>query len=222
VKANRGAPGVDGVTFKALEAKGEAKFIKAIREELVEKSYRPSPVLRVMIPKPIGKMRSLGIPTIKDRVVQMACNLINQMKSIPEDIRIVRCADDFVLMSRRIIDRVIKKLHEVLERMELTVNSEKTSIVNAAEESFDFLGFTFHKRWSRTHRGVKYYHVQASMKTMKAADMLKGYLKESLYRYYRRKSQRYNTRKIQNAFYVWRKYGLIDPMQYCKSATPKA
>ena len=139
---------------------------------------------------------------------------------------------------------------------------------SAAEESFDFLGFTFHKRWSRTHRGVKYYHVQASMKAMKAvranikdylkshlhqgrdvvirnlnwkvrgwlayfvmpgttqswkaADMLKGYLKDSLFRYYRRKSQRYNTRKIQNAFYVWNKYGLIDPMQYCKAAAPKA
>ena len=64
VKANRGAPGVDGVTFKALEAEGEAEFIEAIRKKLVEKSYRPSPVKRVMIPKPNGKMRPLGIPTV--------------------------------------------------------------------------------------------------------------------------------------------------------------
>jgi hypothetical protein len=45
--------------------------------------------------------------------------------------------------------------------MELELNAEKTKVVNAAEERFDFLGFTFHKRWSRTKRGVKYYHVQA-------------------------------------------------------------
>jgi len=76
VKANRGAPGVDGVTFKALEAEGEGEFIEAIRKELVERSYRPSSVKRVMIPKPSGKMRPLGIPTIKDRVVQTACKMI--------------------------------------------------------------------------------------------------------------------------------------------------
>ena len=76
VKANRGAPGVHGVTFKSLEAEGERELLETIRKELVEKSYRPSPVKRVMIPKPNGKMRPLGIPTIKDRVVQMACKMI--------------------------------------------------------------------------------------------------------------------------------------------------
>jgi len=73
VKSNHGSPGVDGVTFKDLEAQGEGDFIEAIGKELAEKSYRPSPVKRVMIPKANGKLRPLGIPTIKDRVVQMAC-----------------------------------------------------------------------------------------------------------------------------------------------------
>ena len=76
VKANHGAPGTDGVTFKDLEAEGEAEFLGIIRKGLVERSYRPSAVKRVMIPKPNGKMRPLGIPTIKDRVVQMACKMI--------------------------------------------------------------------------------------------------------------------------------------------------
>ena len=67
---------MDGVTFKALEAEGEGEFIEAIRKELVERSYRPSAVKRVMIPKPNGKMRPLGIPTIKDRVAQMACKMV--------------------------------------------------------------------------------------------------------------------------------------------------
>lgn len=75
-RENRGAEGVDGVTFEAIEASGRAEWLSALRKELVEKMYRPKPVRRVMIPKPGGGERPLGIPCIRDRVVQAAAKLI--------------------------------------------------------------------------------------------------------------------------------------------------
>ncbi|WP_237705550.1 group II intron reverse transcriptase/maturase [Chthoniobacter flavus] len=78
VKANAGAAGVDGVTIEELaaDAQVEAAWLLGLREELQQKTYRPAPVRRVRIPKANGGFRGLGIPTVKDRVVQMAVYLV--------------------------------------------------------------------------------------------------------------------------------------------------
>jgi RNA-directed DNA polymerase len=75
-KANNGAPGIDGVTFEAVEAQGVDQFVEQLREELVRRTYRPLRVRKVGIPKEGGKVRNLSIPAIRDRVVQGALKLI--------------------------------------------------------------------------------------------------------------------------------------------------
>jgi RNA-directed DNA polymerase len=75
-RANGGAPGVDGVDFAEIESAGLVEWLQRLGEELRGKTYAPDPVRRVLIPKPGGGERPLGIPTIRDRVVQTAAKLV--------------------------------------------------------------------------------------------------------------------------------------------------
>lgn len=288
VKANGGSAGVDGVTFEQIRAGGEDKFLEILREELRTQTYRASAVKRVWIPKSNGGKRPLGIPTIKDRVAQMACKLVIEpifeadfedcsygfrpkrsakdaitkikeylktgktevydadlskyFDTIPHDklrialqerisdkrvlqlidkwlkapvyedgqykggkknkegvpqggvispllsnlylnlldrivnsaksafrkagVMIVRYADDFVLMGRTLEEGLLNKLKELLSRMGLTLNEEKSKQINARETPFHFLGFVFRYDQSFRHPpGIKYWNVKPSEKS---------------------------------------------------------
>ena len=75
-KKNNGAPGIDGVSFEAVETAGAEDFIEELHQELSERTYRPQRARKVEIPKDGGKTRQLSIPTIRDRVVQGALKLV--------------------------------------------------------------------------------------------------------------------------------------------------
>ena len=115
-KANDGAPGVDGKSFDDIEAEGVEGFLEGIRQELLERSYRPLPNRRVEIPKGNGKTRTLGIPTVKDRVVQGALKLILEpiFESEFKDCSYGYCPKRY---AHQAIDRVTKGILHGLTRV---------------------------------------------------------------------------------------------------------
>jgi RNA-directed DNA polymerase len=280
VRANGGAPGIDGVTFQSIESGGgEAQLLSKLQQELKDKTYRAGAVRRrVYIPKGDGTSRPLGIPTIRDRVAQMAVKIVMEpifeadfedcsfgfrpkrdahqavgvirealndgcpyvldadlqqyfdtivheklMKLIAGRIsdrhilgwikqwlrapvveedqegkrrtkptergtpqggvispllaniylhlfdrvflsycratgiraHLVRYADDFVIVMRGGMKGTVNQVRQVLARMELRLNEEKSRVVDVREGSFDFLGFTFaRKRNAKTGRVI--------------------------------------------------------------------
>lgn len=281
VRSNNGSPGIDGKTIHEIEILGADVYLSGIGEELRKRTYRPSAVKRVMILKANGGMRPLGIPTVRDRIVQTVCKMIlepvfeadfeesshgfrpkrdakgamkmirenlgdgrtevldadlskyfdtiphekllialkeritdprmldlikmwlkvpvfedgefkggkKQKKGTPQGgvispllsniylhlldrivnnakslfhrygVKIVRYADDFVLMGRTMPGEVKRKLENLLERMGLTLNADKTHHIDARKKSFDFLGFTV--RYSRDLLGRDKFYWEA-------------------------------------------------------------
>jgi len=302
VKANGGSAGVDGVTIEDVEKTGVEKFLNMLTEELRQQTYQPSAVKRVWIPKANGEQRPLGIPTIKDRVAQMACllviepifeadfeehsygfrpkrsahdaiakikehlkagktevydadiskyfdtipheklmialnerikdqrvlklinkwlkaavyddgqytggkrnkegtpqggvispllanlylhlldRIVSSTRSIFKKLRIVmvRYADDFVLMGKTLKAAAINKLKDLLTRMGLTLNEEKSRQIKAKETPFNFLGFVF--RYDRSFKGPegsKFWNVKPSEKSnQKIRDKIGSALKK--------------------------------------------
>jgi RNA-directed DNA polymerase len=124
-KQNNGAPGVDGVTFEAIEAEGLPAWLQQLRDELVEHNYCPTRLRRVEIPKPGGKgVRVLSIPSIRDRVVQGALKLI--LEPIFEA--------DF--QSGSYGYRPKRSAHEAVERVAQAIVQRKTRVLDLDLRAF--------------------------------------------------------------------------------------
>lgn len=110
VRANKGAPGIDGVTFKAIESnEGKVNYLLQLKEALKEKTYRAQAVRRVWIPKPDGSKRPLGIPTLRDRIAQMVVKLV-----IEPIFEADFCENSYGFRPKRSAHQAIDKVSEAL------------------------------------------------------------------------------------------------------------
>lgn len=121
VKRNGGAPGIDKVSIKDIESckEGVSRFLKGIQEEIRSNTYHPKPVKRVYIPKSDGKLRPLGIPTVKDRIVQAALLLI--LEPIFEE-DFLDCSYGF---------RPERSAHEAIDAVKAAIQEGRTQIYDA-------------------------------------------------------------------------------------------
>jgi RNA-directed DNA polymerase len=126
VKANKGAAGVDGQTLADIEARGVDSFLEELRAELLARRYRPQAVRRVYIPKPgqPNQWRPLGIPGVRDRVVQQATKLVLE-PLFEADFR--DCSYGF---------RPRRSAHQALEKIRVTANQAAQWVVDADVQSF--------------------------------------------------------------------------------------
>lgn len=160
-KQNEGSPGVDGVTFEAIEAGGVDGFLEQIRDELLARTYRPMRNRRQEIPKGGGKVRVLGIPSIRDRVVQGALKLI--LEAIFEA--------DFQPGSYGY--RPERSAHQALERVSRAIIAGKTCVIDVDLSAF-FDNVRHHLLLEKVARRVNDADVMWLLKMMLKASGKKG------------------------------------------------
>jgi len=215
VKANKGASGIDGETFRSIEERegGAEKYLEEITGALKRKDYKPQAVRRVYIPKAAGgKLIQLVAKRIVDKQIlklikmwlkaaiveeredgkkeyegnekgtpqggvispllaNIYLNVLDTLwvvKKVQERLgaRLVNYADDCVILCRGNANRILNGVKLVLEDLGLTLNDEKTRVVDARQESFNFLGFSMGmKRGKRS--GKMYPHTEPSKKALK-------------------------------------------------------